>query len=81
MGELLGFDPLYVACEGRFLAVVPGALAERALEAIRSLPEGAGARRIGSVVAEDPGRVVLETRVGSHRLIDKLSGEQLPRIC
>jgi hydrogenase expression/formation protein HypE len=79
--ELLGFDPLYVACEGRFLAIVPGALADRALEAIRSRPEGGEARRIGSVVAEDPGRLVLRTRVGSHRVLEKLSGEQLPRIC
>jgi len=79
--ELLGFDPLYVACEGRFLAIVPGPLADRALEAIRSRPEGAGAQRIGAVVAEDPGRLVLRTLVGSHRPLEKLSGEQLPRIC
>jgi len=79
--ELLGFDPLYVACEGRFIAIVPGELAARALEAIRSLPEGTGARTIGTVVAEDPGHLVLKTRVGSHRLLSRLSGEQLPRIC
>ena len=79
--ELLGFDPLYVACEGRFLAIVPGPLADRALDAIRSVPGGAGAQRIGAVGADDPGRVVLKTRVGSHRMIEKLSGEQLPRIC
>jgi hydrogenase expression/formation protein HypE len=79
--ELLGFDPLYVACEGRFLAIVPGERAEAALAAIRSQPGGASARRIGSVVAEDPGRLVLHTRIGSHRLLERLSGEQLPRIC
>jgi hydrogenase expression/formation protein HypE len=79
--ELLGFDPLYVACEGRFLAIVPGEHADRALAAIRSQPGGEGARRIGSVVAEDPGRLVLRTRIGSHRLLERLSGEQLPRIC
>jgi len=79
--ELLGFDPLYVACEGRFLAIVPGERAEAALAAIRSQPGGEGARRIGSVVAEDPGRLVLRTRIGSHRLLERLSGEQLPRIC
>jgi hydrogenase expression/formation protein HypE len=79
--ELLGFDPLYVACEGRFLAIVPGAQAEVAVAAIRALPQGAGARRIGFVVGEDAGRVVLETNLGSHRLLDRLSGEQLPRIC
>jgi hydrogenase expression/formation protein HypE len=79
--ELLGFDPLYVACEGRFLAIVPGARAEAALSAVRARPGGEGARRIGSVVAEDPGRLVLRTRIGSHRLLERLSGEQLPRIC
>ncbi len=79
--ELLGFDPLYVACEGRFLAIVPGEKAEAALAAIRSQPGGEGASRIGSVVADDPGRLVLKTRIGSHRLLERLSGEQLPRIC
>ena len=79
--ELLGFDPLYVACEGRFLAIVPGEQADAALAAIRSQPGGEGAQRIGSVVADDPGRLVLRTRIGSHRLLERLSGEQLPRIC
>jgi hydrogenase expression/formation protein HypE len=79
--ELLGFDPLYVACEGRFLAVVPGEGVEAALAAVRSQPAGEGARRIGTVVGEDPGRLVLRTRIGSHRLLERLSGEQLPRIC
>jgi hydrogenase expression/formation protein HypE len=79
--ELLGFDPLYVACEGRFVAIVPEADAERALAALHACPGGAEARRIGRVAAEDPGRVVLHTRVGSHRLLERLSGEQLPRIC
>ena len=79
--ELLGFDPLYVACEGRFLAIVPGVRAEAALAAIRSQPGGMSARRIGSVVADDPGRLVLHTCIGSQRLLERLSGEQLPRIC
>ena len=79
--ELLGFDPLYVACEGRFLAIVPEPDAEHALDALHARPDGAEARRIGRVVAEDPGRVVLHTRVGSHRLLERLSGDQLPRIC
>jgi hydrogenase expression/formation protein HypE len=79
--ELLGFDPLYVACEGRFLAIVPAARAEDALKAIASRPGGEGARRIGSVVAEEPGRLVLRTGIGSQRLLERLSGEQLPRIC
>jgi len=79
--ELLGFDPLYVACEGRFLAIVPAGQTEAALAAIRSQPGGEGARRVGEVVADDPGRLVLRTRIGSHRLLERLSGEQLPRIC
>jgi hydrogenase expression/formation protein HypE len=79
--ELLGFDPLYVACEGRFLAIVPGETADAALAAIRSQPGGEGACRVGTVVADDPGRLVLRTRIGSHRLLERLSGEQLPRIC
>ena len=79
--ELLGFDPLYVACEGRFLAVVPGEGADAALAAVRSRAGGEDARLIGRVVAEEPGRVILKTRIGSHRLLERLSGEQLPRIC
>jgi hydrogenase expression/formation protein HypE len=79
--ELLGFDPLYVACEGRFLAIVPGERAEAALAAVQSLPSGREARLIGTVVGNDPGHVVLRTQIGSHRLLDRLSGEQLPRIC
>jgi hydrogenase expression/formation protein HypE len=79
--ELLGFDPLYVACEGRFLAVVPADQAAAALAALRSLPAGAAAARIGEVVDGDGGRVLLRTAIGSHRRLEKLSGEQLPRIC
>ncbi len=79
--ELLGFDPLYVACEGRFLAIVPGDQADAALAAIRSQPGGEAACRVGSVVADDPGRLVLRTRIGTQRLLERLSGEQLPRIC
>lgn len=79
--ELLGLDPLYVACEGRFLALVPGDQGEAALRAVRSQPGGEEARLVGRVVTEDPGRVVMKTRLGSHRLLERLSGEQLPRIC
>ena len=79
--ELLGLDPLYVACEGRFLAVVPGARADDALAAVQSQAGGEGARLIGRVVAEEPGRLVMKTRIGTHRLLERLSGEQLPRIC
>lgn len=79
--ELLGFDPLYVACEGRFLAIVPAAEAETALAAIRALPAGAAACRIGEVTEGPAGRVLLRTGLGSHRRLERLSGEQLPRIC
>jgi hydrogenase expression/formation protein HypE len=79
--ELLGFDPLYVACEGRFLAIVPGERSRAALAAVQSLPAGRDARLIGTVVGDDPGHVVLRTQIGSHRRLDRLSGEQLPRIC
>jgi len=79
--ELLGFDPLYVACEGRFLAIVPAQAADRALAALRALPTGADSQCIGEVTSGEPGRVLLRTRIGSHRRIERLSGEQLPRIC
>jgi hydrogenase expression/formation protein HypE len=79
--ELLGFDPLYVACEGRFLAVVPGPRAEAALAALRAQPDGRQAAIVGQVGAEHTGHVALQTRIGSQRLLEKLSGEQLPRIC
>lgn len=79
--ELLGFDPLYVACEGRFLAIVPEESADAALAALRGLPEGSQAARIGEVTAGNAGRVLLRTRIGSHRRLERLSGEQLPRIC
>ena len=72
---------MYVACEGRFLAIVPPQSAERALAALRTFPDGAQAQRIGEVTAADPGRVLLRTAIGSHRRLERLSGEQLPRIC
>lgn len=79
--EVLGLDPLYVACEGRMIAFVPEEAAARALEVLRALPAGAGAARIGKVSAGPAGMVSLRTRMGSRRLLDLLSGEQLPRIC
>ncbi len=79
--ELLGLDPLYVACEGRMVAFVPEPHLDRALVALRSCPLGYQAVRIGHVGASPSGRVTLETRMGSRRLLDLLSGEQLPRIC
>lgn len=80
--EVLGLDPLYVACEGRFLAFVAAADADRALEVLRARPETAQACRIGTVrQGGTPGLVVLRTKGGGDRVLDLLSGEQLPRIC
>ncbi|PRX51005.1 hydrogenase maturation carbamoyl dehydratase HypE [Prauserella shujinwangii] len=79
--ELLGIDPLYVACEGRFVAVVDGAQAETAVAALRSQPLGAGARVIGHVGDDPPGLVLLKTGFGGTRIVDLLVGDPLPRIC
>jgi hydrogenase expression/formation protein HypE len=79
--EILGLDPLYVANEGKALAIVAREAAEAALAALRAHPLGRDAAAIGEVVGEHPGRVVLRGRVGGTRIVDLLSGEQLPRIC
>ncbi|GAA4155419.1 hydrogenase expression/formation protein HypE [Actinomadura keratinilytica] len=79
--ELLGIDPLYVACEGRFVAVVDGDRADAALEALRSHPLGADAAVVGRVEDEPAGLVLLETSIGGTRIIDMLVGDPLPRIC
>lgn len=79
--EILGLDPLYVACEGRLVAFLPEPQAERALAVLRALPEGVGAAVIGRVAGGPAGRVSVKTALGTSRLLDLLSGEQLPRIC
>jgi len=79
--ELLGFDPLYLANEGKLLCFVPADDADAVLAAIRRDPLGASACVIGEVTAEHPGRVVMRTRIGGRRIVDMLAGEQLPRIC
>ena len=79
--ELLGLDPLYCANEGKLLAVVPAEKAEEALAALRSLPEGENAARIGFVTAATPGKLTLRTPLGGRRVLQKLTGAQLPRIC
>jgi hydrogenase expression/formation protein HypE len=79
--ELLGLDPLYVANEGKLIAVVPPEDAGRALVALRSHHLGLNAALIGTVVADHPGLVVLKSRVGGERVVTLLTGEQLPRIC
>jgi hydrogenase expression/formation protein HypE len=79
--EILGLDPLYVANEGRFAVFVPAAQADAALELMKKVEVSQGAVRIGRV-EESPGRtVVLQSRIGGNRVVDMLSGEQLPRIC
>lgn len=79
--EMLGFDPLYVANEGRLVAVVAPDDAERVLEKMRQNKYGTEAAIIGEVRGEHPGRVVMRTRFGTSRIIDMLVGELLPRIC
>jgi hydrogenase expression/formation protein HypE len=79
--ELLGIDPLYVACEGRLVAVVAPELAETALAALRAHPLGEGAAAIGTVQDDPPGLVLLRTAFGGTRIVDLLVGDPLPRIC
>jgi hydrogenase expression/formation protein HypE len=79
--EMLGLDPLYVANEGKVLALVVPEEADRVLSAMRRHPLGREAGIIGEVVPGHQGRVVLRTEIGGSRIVDMLSGEQLPRIC
>ncbi len=79
--ELLGLDPLYVANEGKLVAICPAGCAESLLAAMRAHPLGADAAIIGEVVADDMGFVTMETGFGGTRIVDWLAGEQLPRIC
>ena len=79
--EMLGFDPLYVANEGKLVAIVPKEQAEEVLAVMKSTQYGEGAVVIGEVVAEPKSRVLLKTVLGSTRVVDMLAGEMLPRIC
>jgi hydrogenase expression/formation protein HypE len=79
--EILGFDPLYVANEGKLLAFVSPTAADTVLAKMRLHPLGKNAVLIGEVVADHPGIVIMKTRIGGSRVVDMLSGEQLPRIC
>ena len=79
--EILGLDPLYLANEGKLVAVVPAPDAGRVLAAMRAHPAGAEAALIGEVTREPAGMVVMETAFGGERIVDMLVGEQLPRIC
>jgi hydrogenase expression/formation protein HypE len=78
---MLGLDPLYVANEGKLIAVVPAAEADRLLNVMRGHPLGENAAIIGDVVADHPGLVTLRSPLGGERILNLLAGEQLPRIC
>ena len=78
---MLGLDPLYVANEGIMVVMLPDRFANDAVAALRALPLGAHARRIGRVVDDHPGMVVMRTAMGGTRVVDMLPGDQLPRIC
>lgn len=79
--ELLGFDPLYLACEGRVIIIVSPRDAAKVLKIMRHMRAGRGAKIIGRVTGSYKGKVVLQTLSGGKRIADMLSGEQLPRIC
>ncbi len=79
--EILGLDPFYIANEGKLIAVLPALQAEAVLKVMKKNLYGQQAALIGTVTAENPGKVVLKTSIGGKRLMDMLAGEQLPRIC
>ena len=79
--ELLGLDPLYVANEGKMIAIVEPSAADRVVEVMRSHIYGREARVIGTVVEQHRGTVVMKTTFGTTRIVDMLAGDQLPRIC
>jgi hydrogenase expression/formation protein HypE len=79
--EILGLDPLYVANEGRLLVFVPREDADKVLSAMRAHAQGTESAIIGEVIPDSSGMVVMTTRIGGNRVVDMLSGEQLPRIC
>lgn len=79
--DMLGLDPLYCACEGRMLAVCAPEAAEAVLDAIKKVPGGKNAAQIGTVTEDMPGKVLLKTPIGGRRILAKLTGMQLPRIC
>lgn len=79
--ELLGFDPLYIANEGKLIAFVGQDDAEDVLSAMKKDKYGKDASVIGEVVSDSPGKVFMQTRIGGSRIVDMLTGEQLPRIC
>ncbi|GBD87205.1 hydrogenase expression/formation protein HypE [bacterium BMS3Abin03] len=79
--EILGLDPLYIANEGKMIFIVSPEIANEVLKLIRSHVLGKDAEIIGTVTNEDPGILIMKTSIGSNRVVDMISGEQLPRIC
>jgi hydrogenase expression/formation protein HypE len=77
---MLGYDPYFLACEGRVVAAVAADRADAALAAVRALPEGRGAAIVGQVL-ERPSRVLLATPLGGERVLEELEDDPLPRIC
>jgi hydrogenase expression/formation protein HypE len=79
--EILGIDPLYVANEGKLVAIVPPEVADEMLNAMRANEHGKSATIIGEVTDKHPGIVAMQTGLGANRIVDMPVGEQLPRIC
>jgi hydrogenase expression/formation protein HypE len=79
--EMLGFDPLYVANEGKVLVILPADSAEKALETLKKSKYGADSVKIGTVITAPANRVLMKTAIGATRVVDMLAGEMLPRIC
>jgi hydrogenase expression/formation protein HypE len=78
---MLGLEPLYLACEGRLVVIVPKAHAEDVLQALRTQPYSDGAAVIGEITKEHPGSVVMTTEIGTQTMLPRPGGELLPRIC
>jgi hydrogenase expression/formation protein HypE len=79
--EMLGFDPLYIANEGKLVAIVAQYETDKVLKAMRSSQVGEGAVVIGEVITKPSSRVLMKTTIGTTRVVDVLAGEMLPRIC
>ena len=79
--EILGLDPMYVANEGKLVAIVPPRCCHAIVDRMRENPLRPRRRIIGEVVADHPGMVLMKTGIGGTRVVDTLFGEQLPRIC
>lgn len=79
--EIFGFDPLYVANEGKIIIILPKDQADKGLKALQESPYGRDAVMIGEVMEGNPGKVYMETAIGGLRVIDMMTGGQLPRIC